>query len=51
MACNGCHLSAHGSEFFDLEFQQPQNTPNAYGNCAQSCHAANPPAEHILPGN
>ena len=51
MACNGCHVEAHGTQYFDLEFEDLQNTPNAYGNCANACHVGTPPAEHILPAN
>jgi hypothetical protein len=50
-ACNGCHLTSHGTEYFDLQFAPLQVTPNAYGNCANACHVATPPAEHILPEN
>ncbi len=49
-ACNSCHITSHGTEFFNLEFEEVQNTPNAYGNCANACHAENPPDAHILPG-
>ncbi|WP_164007072.1 hypothetical protein [Pyxidicoccus trucidator] len=49
MTCDGCHVQSHGTEYFDLRFAPFQNTPNAYGNCAQSCHVVTPPAEHILP--
>ncbi len=49
MTCDGCHQQSHGVEYFDLRFEPFQNTPNAYGNCAQSCHVTTPPAEHILP--
>ncbi|QRN95006.1 hypothetical protein JRI60_38850 [Archangium violaceum] len=49
IACNGCHLEAHGTQYFDLEFEEMQKTPNAYGNCAQACHAATPPTRHLLP--
>ncbi|WP_434345888.1 hypothetical protein ACN6A1_28855 [Myxococcus virescens] len=49
MSCNGCHVASHGTEYFDLRFEPMQNTPNGYGNCAESCHVATPPAEHILP--
>jgi hypothetical protein len=51
MACNGCHLQAHGTEYFDMKFAPYQNAPNAYGNCAQACHVSTPPARHILPDN
>ncbi|MFY0524856.1 hypothetical protein ACN28I_17465 [Archangium gephyra] len=51
MACNGCHLQSHGTEFFDMKFAPYQNAPNAYGNCAQACHVSTPPARHILPEN
>lgn len=51
IACQGCHMDIHGTEFFDLKFQPLQNTPNAYGNCANACHAATPPAEHIIPAH
>ncbi|MBZ4418100.1 cytochrome c3 family protein [Myxococcus sp. RHSTA-1-4] len=49
MNCDGCHLQSHGVEYFDLRFEPFQNTPNAYGNCAQACHVTTPPAEHVLP--
>ncbi|MFP2930954.1 hypothetical protein ACLESO_38295 [Pyxidicoccus sp. 3LG] len=49
MSCDGCHRQSHGVEYFDLRFEPFQNTPNAYGNCAQACHVTTPPAEHILP--
>ncbi len=48
--CNSCHVTVHGTEYFDLKFEEPQNTPNAYGNCANACHAVKPPNLHILPG-
>jgi hypothetical protein len=52
VACaSGCHVTVHGSEYFDLKFEEPQNTPNGYGNCANACHGgANTPNAHILPG-
>lgn len=49
-ACGSCHPNVHGSEYFDLKFEEPQNTPNAYGNCANACHVATTPTQHILPG-
>jgi hypothetical protein len=49
VACNGCHVNSHGTEYFDLEFESVQNTPNAYGNCAQACHGVTPPTLHNLP--
>ncbi|WNG39132.1 hypothetical protein F0U61_39805 [Archangium violaceum] len=49
-ACNSCHISSHGTEYFDMQFADLQNTPNAYGNCANSCHGVTPPSRHILPG-
>ncbi|KFA91287.1 hypothetical protein [Archangium violaceum] len=50
-SCNGCHPGAHGTEYFDLEFQPVHITPNAYGNCANGCHALKPPTSHNLPRN
>jgi hypothetical protein len=49
-ACTSCHVSSHGTDYFDLKFEEPQNTPNAYGNCANACHVVKPPNLHILPG-
>ncbi|PTL79248.1 hypothetical protein [Vitiosangium sp. GDMCC 1.1324] len=49
MACNGCHVNAHGTEYFDLKFESLQNTPNAYGNCANACHVTTPPSRHVIP--
>ncbi|WP_163995955.1 hypothetical protein [Pyxidicoccus caerfyrddinensis] len=51
IACNSCHLTSHGTDYFDLQFAPLQVTPNAYGNCANACHVAAPPAEHVLPKN
>ncbi|MGZ3458371.1 MAG: hypothetical protein ACXU86_07665 [Archangium sp.] len=48
-ACRSCHVDVHGSDYFDLEFEGLQNTPNSYGNCANACHAVTPPTQHILP--
>jgi hypothetical protein len=49
-ACGSCHVSVHGTDYFDLKFQEPEQTPNANGNCANACHAVTPPSQHILPG-
>jgi hypothetical protein len=49
VACNGCHVEAHGSKYFDLQFADLTSAPNAYSNCAESCHASMPPAAHIYP--
>jgi hypothetical protein len=49
VACNSCHVTAHGNEYFDLKFENLENTPNAYGNCANACHAITTPAAHHLP--
>ena len=49
--CTSCHPTAHGSEYFDLNFQLYQNTPNAYGNCANACHVNKVPSQHHLPPN
>ncbi|WP_338869013.1 hypothetical protein [Myxococcus stipitatus] len=49
IACGGCHPGTHGTEYFDLPFQELNSPPNAYGNCANACHVTTPPAEHVLP--
>ena len=49
VACNSCHLNSHGTEYFDVLYEDLQNTPNAYGNCANACHGVTPPTGHILP--
>ncbi|QDE95821.1 hypothetical protein [Myxococcus xanthus] len=49
MSCNGCHVQSHGTEYYDLYFAEMHVTPNAYGNCANACHAETPPMQHILP--
>ncbi|HZH02907.1 MAG TPA: hypothetical protein VEY30_03920, partial [Myxococcaceae bacterium] len=51
VACNGCHLQAHGSEYFDLQFGSTEVSPNGYGNCANACHVQEVPSEHFLPPN
>jgi hypothetical protein len=51
MACNGCHVASHGAEYFDMQFAPLQTAPNAYGNCANACHAETPPSLHVLPPN
>ncbi|MFY2562782.1 hypothetical protein ACN469_34635 [Corallococcus terminator] len=49
IACAGCHPGTHGTEYFDLPFQELNSPPNAYGNCANACHVTTAPAEHVLP--
>ncbi|MGA9522511.1 MAG: hypothetical protein WBV82_13670 [Myxococcaceae bacterium] len=51
VSCGGCHNGMHGSEYFDLQFQENNVIPNAYTNCANACHALpdNTPRNHILP--
>ncbi|GHG70438.1 hypothetical protein [Comamonas sp. JC664] len=49
IACAGCHPGTHGNEFKYLEFQNLTSPPNIYGNCANACHLATPPTEHVLP--
>ncbi|OJT18528.1 hypothetical protein BO221_41485 [Archangium sp. Cb G35] len=49
VACNSCHINSHGTEYFDVLYEDLQNTPNAYGNCANACHGVTPPTGHILP--
>jgi hypothetical protein len=46
--CSSCHPSVHDSQYFPMRFTQ-QGTPNRFGNCAQSCHVAQLPQNHILP--
>ncbi|WP_426747716.1 hypothetical protein VZQ01_10340 [Myxococcus faecalis] len=48
-ACAGCHPGTHGTEYFDLQFQELNSPPNAFGNCANACHVTTVPAEHVLP--
>lgn len=45
--CNTCHPSIHGGKFFEMEHSKTE--PNRFSNCAQACHADNPPSSHILP--
>ncbi|NTX15068.1 hypothetical protein HUA74_24375 [Myxococcus sp. CA051A] len=49
IACAGCHPGTHGTEYFDLPFQEINSPPNAFGNCANACHVTTAPAEHVLP--
>lgn len=48
--CQSCHPSVHGGEYFQTAHTNFE-TPNRFGNCAQSCHVLTPPKSHILPPN
>ncbi len=50
-SCGACHLQIHGADFFGLSFQEPEYTPNGFGNCANACHVTQLPSQHFLPSN
>lgn len=47
-ACNSCHPSIHGGEFFRME-KVIDGSPDRFANCAQACHVNRPPTQHLYP--